>query len=204
MDGITGWLASIATILGGLTVALNLGSRVTGWGFTVLAFGSACWSLNAWQAGASSLLIANVAMAAINGFGVWRWLGRRSRIEQGSAAAVEHSAVAPVPTLASAARLLEAPVLVPGGTRFGTVVDLMLHCDRQDLAYAVLSFDGIGGLGEQLRAVAANRLELRGDGLHTTWTEQQLRTLPPIDATAWPVMPDPARNRPPQPPLWEW
>ncbi|MFN5245151.1 MAG: PRC-barrel domain-containing protein [Novosphingobium sp.] len=90
---------------------------------------------------------------------------------------------------------------MPDGARFGTVVDLMLHCDRQDLAYAVLSFDGIGGLGEQLRLVAADRLELRVDGLHTTWTEQQLRTLPPIDATDWPLMPDPTRNRPLQPPL---
>ena len=198
MDGITGWLASIATIVGGLTVALNLGSRVTGWGFAVLAFGSACWSLNAWQNSASSLLIANVTMALINGFGVWRWLGRRRRIEQGSTTAVEGSAVAPVPTLVSAAQLLESPVLVPGGERFGMVVDLMLHCERQDLAYAVVSFDGIGGLGEQLRVVAADRLKLQSDGLHSVWTEAQLRTLPPIDPTAWPAVVDGAGNPAPE------
>lgn len=201
MDGITGWLASIATIVGGLTVALNLGSKVTGWGFAVLAFGSACWSLNAWQNSATSLLIANVTMAAINGFGVWRWLGRRRRIEQGSTTATQESALAAVPTLVSAAQLIEAPVQVPGGGQFGTVIDFMLHCERQDLAYAVLSFDGIGGLGEQLRVVAADRLKLQSDGLHCTWTEAQLRTLPPIDPTAWPVMPDQPGNPTPEPSL---
>lgn len=201
MDGITGWLASIATIAGGLTVALNLGSRVTGWGFGVLAFGSACWSLNAWQAAASSLLIANLAMAAINGFGVWRWLGRRTRIEQGSAAAMAESAAAPVPSLVSAARLLEAPARLPHGASFGMVIDLMLHCQRQDLAYAVLSFDGIGGVGEEFRAIPAERIELRTDGLHCRLDEEALRTLPPIDPTAWPVVAGTVRNRPAGAPL---
>lgn len=198
MDGITGWLASVATIAGGLTVALNLGSRVTGWGFAVLAFGSACWSLNAWQNGAASLLIANVTMAAINGFGVWRWLGRRARIEQGSATAMADSAAAPVPTLVSAATLLEAPLRLPDDADFGSVIDLMLHCNGQDLAYAVVSFGGIGGLGEELRAVPAERLQLRVDGLHCALGEERLRTLPPIDPTAWPVAPDRGGNPSPR------
>jgi len=194
MDGITGWLASIATIIGGLTVALNLGSRVTGWGFAVLAFGSACWSLNAWQNQASSLLIANLAMAAINGFGVWRWLGRRVKIERGSATAVAASAAAPVPTLISTAKLLEAPLRLPREGAFGSVIDLMLHCEQQNVAYVVLSFDGIGGLGEELRAIPAEQLHLSTDGLHCGLSEAQLRALPPIDPTAWPVAPAGMRN----------
>lgn len=201
MDGLTSWLASIATIAGGLTVALNLGSRVTGWGFAVLAFGSACWSLSAWQNQSTSLLIANLAMATINAFGVWRWLGRRRRIEQGSSRAVEQSAAAPVPSLVAAAPLIDAPLLLRDGASFGTVVDLMLHCQEQDLAYVVLGFDGIGGLGEEFRAVPAGQLALRSDGLHCTLDEAELRTLPPIEPTAWPVASDRAGNRPGRPRL---
>ncbi len=198
MDGISGWLASIATIVGGLTVALNLGSRVTGWGFAVLALGSACWALNAWQSHTASLLIANLAMAAINAFGVWRWLGRRRRIEQGSARAMAESAVAPVPSLVSAGAILEKPVRLANGAAFGVVIDIMLHSETQDLAYALIGFDGIGGLGEELRAVPADRLRLRAGRLHCTMTEPQLRALPLVDASAWPVLPGLAGNRPGQ------
>lgn len=189
MDGLSGWLASIATMLGGLTVALNLGSRVTGWGFLVLALGSSCWAWNAWQGHAASLLVANLAMALINAFGVWRWLGWRRRIEQGSSRAMQASAAAPVPSLVSAGGVLERPLLLPDGMAFGTVVDLMVHSATQDLAYVVVGCDGIGGLGEDFRAVPAEQLRLDSSGLHCLLAEPQLRALAPIDPTAWPVTP---------------
>lgn len=185
-------------MIGGFAVALNLGSRVTGWGFVVLAFGSACWALNAWQSDTASLLIANLALATINAFGVWRWLGRRRRIEQGSSRAMQVSAVAAVPSLISTGAVLEKPVSLPGGAAFGTVIDLMVHCETQDLAYVVLGFDGIGGLGEEYRAVPADSLQLRADGLHCRLAEVQLRALPPVDPSAWPVAPDLGGNRPGQ------
>lgn len=201
MDGVSGWLASIATIVGGVMVAANLGSRVTGWGFVALTLGSACWSLNALQNQASSLLVANIVLAAINGFGIWRYLGRRRRIEQGSTMAIERSAVAPVPTLASAASLLEQPLVLKSGGQFGAVIDLMLNCRQQDLAYVVVAFDGIGGLGEELRAVPAARLRLGKGGLTALMPESQIRALPRVDPSAWPVRPDQPGNRPDSEPL---
>ncbi len=191
-------MASIATIIGGLTVALNAGTRITGWGFAVLAAGSACWSVNALANGSTSLLVANVTMAAINLIGVWRWLGRRRRIEQGSNRAMVASAAAPLPSLVSTGALLEAPLHLPGGGAFGTVIDLMVHGEAQDLAYAVLAFDGIGGLGEEFRAVPADQLHLAAEGLLCVLTEAQLRALPPIDPSAWPVAPVLAGNLPGQ------
>ena len=196
MDGITGWLASSATIAGGLTVALNLGSRVTGWGFVLLTLGSACWSLNAMQNQNTSLLVANLTLAAVNAFGIWRWLGRRRMIEKGSAAATKQSAAASVPTLVSAASLLEAPVHLSGARPFGTVVDLMLRCGEQDLAYAVVAFDGIGGLGEELRTVPAEHLRLDPAGLHCDLAEALIRALPATDPAAWPAAPDLPGNQP--------
>lgn len=196
MDGLTGWLASIATIIGGLMVAANLGSRVTGWGFVALTLGSACWSINALQNQASSLLVANLVLAAVNGFGIWRYLGRRLRIEQGSSTAIERSATAPVPSLASSARLLEQPLFLRNGVQFGTVIDMMLHCRQQDLAYVVVAFDGIGGIGEELRALPAAKLRLGPAGLETVLPESRIRALPPVDPSAWPLRPDPSGNRP--------
>lgn len=195
MDGFTGWLASMATIGGGLMVAVNLGSRLTGWGFVLLTLGSATWSFNAFQNQASSLLLANVVMAAVNAFGIWRWLGRRRRIEQGSAVAMERSAVAPVPSLVSAISVIDRPLALPSGEHFGTVVDLMLRCRQLDLDYAVLAFDGIGGLGEELRAVPADLLGLDINGLRARLDEEAIRALAPIDPAAWPVVPADLGNR---------
>jgi hypothetical protein len=189
MDGVTGWLAAILTVLAGMTVAANLGTRVTGWGFVLFTIGSLCWALNAGLNGVTSLLLTNLAMAAINAFGVWRWLGRRRRIELGSQAAMEHSAAAPVPTLVSVAAVLDAPLMTAANQAFGSVVDLMLRCERQDLAYAVVSFDGVGGIGEEFRAVPAQDLRLSHAALRATLAEPAIRALPPINPTDWPTVP---------------
>lgn len=198
MDGVTGWLAAILTVLAGITVAANLGTRVTGWGFVLFTIGSLSWALNAGLNGVTSLLLTNLAMAAVNAFGVWRWLGRRRRIELGSQAAMEHSAAAPVPTLVSVATMLDAPLMTAGNQAFGSVIDLMLRCERQDLAYVVVSFDGIGGIGEEFRAIPAQDLRLNSAALCCTLTEPAIRALPPINPTDWPTVPSippPKRNR---------
>lgn len=195
MDGITGWLASIATIAGGLTVALNLGTRVTGWGFVLLSLGSLFWVLNALGNQADSLLLANAVLGAVNAFGVWRWLGRRSRIERGSAVAMERSAEAPGPNLLAASALIEGPLTLAGDRPFATVVDAMFDCERQELAYLVAAFDGIAGLGEEFRAIEAAHVRLAADGAHCALTERQLRSLRPIDPAAWPISARSGRNR---------
>jgi hypothetical protein len=199
MDGVSGWLASITTILAGITVAANLGSRITGWGFVLFTFASLCWALNAGLGGVTSLLAANLAMAFINAFGVWRWLGRQRRIEQGSTAAMERSSQAPVPSLISAGTMLGGPLRLGDGNDFGTVIDLMLRCDQQGLAYAVVGFDGIGGIGELFRAVPASRLHLSRGTTRCSLSEAELRALPELDPTDWPTLPGPAwlvGNRP--------
>ncbi|MGN6278400.1 MAG: hypothetical protein ACTHM8_06740 [Sphingomonas sp.] len=71
------WYASISGIVAALMVSLDSGRRVTGWGF-VLFVGSAL----AWIAGAVlsrdwALGSQNLALFAIDVFGVYRYLWRK-------------------------------------------------------------------------------------------------------------------------------
>jgi uncharacterized membrane protein YphA (DoxX/SURF4 family) len=86
---------TLAIIAAGLTmaaavmVALNLGARITGFGFIVFTLGSIAWVMVAWLSDQSSLLWTNITLLVINLLGVWRWLGVRARYDKGAAAANE-------------------------------------------------------------------------------------------------------------------
>ena len=74
------WFATISGIAAALMVSLDSGRRITGWGFVVFV-GSAC----AWIAGAAlshdwALGTQNVALLAINLFGVYRYLIRKKPV----------------------------------------------------------------------------------------------------------------------------
>lgn len=80
-------LAAATTMIAALMVALNLGPRVTGYGFCVFTLGSICWIAVAWMTAQPSLLWTNIVLLAINLLGVWRWLGLRARYDKGAAQA---------------------------------------------------------------------------------------------------------------------
>ena len=80
MADIIQWVATAATILAALTTASNLGARITGIGFIIFLAGSLAWIATAVATNQSALLWTNIVLTLLNIFGIWRWLGRPSRV----------------------------------------------------------------------------------------------------------------------------
>ena len=71
------WLASISGIVAALMVSLDLGRRVTGWGFVIFVGSSLCWIAGAALAKDAALGTQNVVLFAVNLLGVYRYLIRK-------------------------------------------------------------------------------------------------------------------------------
>lgn len=87
-----------------------------------------------------------------------------------------------------------AAVAGADGEALGTITELMLDCDRGTIAYAVLAFGGVLGVGEKLFAVPWNAFEVdatSGD-VRLAVARDALEALPGFDKDAWPTEPDPA------------
>ena len=187
LEMFAGWVASAATMIAATMTAANLGTRVTGWGFVVFTIGSIAWAAVGLSSGQTSLLITNAFLFAVNLFGVWRWLGRQARYEQGSAAATEKSHQhRHVPTLFSGGGMIGATVEDRDGKSLGTIIDTMLACDTKQLNYIVVARGGVAGAGERLRAVSPRHLEIDADGIRCSLSAAEIEALPTINETEWP------------------
>ena len=182
-----GWIAPAATMIAAMMTAANAGARVTGWGFVVFAIGSVAWSLTATYSHQRNLLLTNLFLTVVNLIGVWRWLGRQARHEDGSIKAVRKSSHADaVPTLFSASAAVGANVIDASGEKLGVIVDLMLRRDQRGLAYVVVAQYGMGGVGETLRAVDPANIEFTADFAHSKISRKELDALPALQADDWP------------------
>ncbi|WP_293882866.1 PRC-barrel domain-containing protein [Sphingomonas sp.] len=186
MNQVAAWLAPAATIIAAVMTAANLGARVTGWGFIVFTIGSVCWSLVAIGTGQQNLLLTNGFLTLVNGLGIWRWLGRQSRYEEGGADAARRSAVAPVPTLIALGSIAGRKLVDENGEALGTIIDGMMRCSDRSLAYVVVSEGGVGGVGERLHALDPAYLTFRDDRITCTLDATALAALPVIPAGKWP------------------
>lgn len=187
MTDIAGWIAPIATMIAAIMTAINLGPRVTGWGFIVFTVGSLAWIGVAIGSGQQNLLWTNGFLTIVNGIGIWRWLGRQAQYQDGGDMASARSRHAPVDTLFSMGALANSAVLGSNGQPIGTVVDAMARCGAQDLAYVVIRCGGVGGVGEALHAIHPAALQFGADAVRTTLTKDDIDSLPTIDAANWPV-----------------
>lgn len=68
------WIGTALSIIAALMVSLDLGRRVTGYGFLVFALASLFWLTVARQDGQPGLWLTNAVLLPINLVGVWRWL----------------------------------------------------------------------------------------------------------------------------------
>lgn len=186
MEQIVAWIAPAATMIAAMMTAANLGTRVTGWGFIVFTVGSIGWSIIAVATDQQNLLLTNGFLTLVNGVGIWRWLGKQARYEDGGRAATLASAASRVPTLFSAGALVGHKVVASDGTTLGTVVDGMLRCNDKALAYVVVSAGGVAGVGAELRAIDPTQLIFHEDGISTDLTAADFHKRPVLPVDHWP------------------
>lgn len=99
----------------------------------------------------------------------------------------------PGPALMGAGTLIGDDVYNTTGENLGDIKEIMLDMQTGKVAYAVLSFGGVLGLGEKLFAVpwSALTLDTEDKGFVLDVSKDQLKALPGFDKDDWPDMTDP-------------
>lgn len=187
MLDIAGWIAAAATVGAAMMTAANLGSRITGYGFVVFVFGSLCWSAVGIISGQTSLIATNAFLTLVNLIGVWRWLGRQAKFDDGGNRAAQRSAASRVPTLFSTAALAGSEVIDPDEQVVGTVIDAMAKCDGCGLAYVVIAVGGVGGVGERLYAIDPKHFVFSQGQIKMSLRSVDLDNLVAIQSDNWPA-----------------
>lgn len=98
----------------------------------------------------------------------------------------------PGPELMGANTLIGNDVMNHKGEDLGEIKEIMLQTGRGDVAYAVLSFGGILGMGEKLFAVPWNALTLdtQNKCFVLNVDKDRLKNAPGFDKDDWPDMAD--------------
>ena len=186
MEDILNWVAPAATILAALMTASNLGARITGVGFIVFTVGSLCWLTLGFIGDNPSLLWMNAALTALNLFGIWRWLGRQAKFEDGAGHAASASEDKPGETLFPLSLTAKAKLAGAGGEPLGQCVDAMAGRGNGRIAYLVIAQGGVGGVGETLRRIDWNDVTVDGEGMRTPLDRVKFEQLERLEKDAWP------------------
>ena len=181
------WVATIATIVAASMTAANLGSRITGYGFCVFLVGSLAWLATGLLTQQPALMWTNIVLTVLNIFGIWRWLGRQARIEDGATTAADRSARQEGETLFPVSMLLKAPLEDGDGKALGSCVDAMAGCSTGRLRYVVASQGGVAGVGETLRRVPWSAARMDSDRLVAEVGPDGLERMPVIEKDQWPA-----------------
>jgi hypothetical protein len=186
MDQTASWIATAATIIAACFTASNLGSRVTGIGFIIFTIGSIAWFATGLLTGQPALVWTNAVMTLLNLFGVYRWLGRQAKLEEGASKAAEASVAAPGEDLFPASSLTASRLIGRGGEVLGSTVDAMLSCNGGKLRYLVVAQGGVAGLGETFRRVDWHYAGVQDGAVKTDMSTQDFDRLPELQKDNWP------------------
>lgn len=187
MEQSLSWVATAATIAAASITASNLGSRITGYGFVVFLAGSICWLVFGLASGQPALVWTNAALTILNIFGIWRWLGRQARIEEGAKAGARDSRGTPGEQLFPLSLLTRTPLQAADGTEIGRSLDAMARCGSGRIEYLVVSEGGVAGAGETLRRVPWADCRVEGDRLTTRIEPTRFASLEQIEPDHWPA-----------------
>jgi hypothetical protein len=180
------WIATIATIIAASMTAANLGSRITGFGFCVFLIGSLAWLATGLVTDQPALTWTNIVLTLLNIFGIWRWLGRQSKVEEGARVASEASEWTPGEALFPISLLSRAEV-VCGGVELGRCIDAMAGCHSGRLSYIVVSQGGVAGVGETLRRLPWVAASVDGEQVITTFDRARFDQLEQLPRDRWPA-----------------
>jgi hypothetical protein len=192
MEDVSSWLAPIATAIAACMTAANLGARVTGWGFVVFTVGSVAWTTYGATTGQTNLVWQNLFLTAVNLIGIWRWLGRQARLDEGANSAAEKSEAQAGPTLFPVSTLSAAVLEDRDGRKIGSAVDAMVRCSDGGIDYLVVGKGGVGGVGETLYALPWPDVRLEPGRVVAKLSEGELASLREVEPTDWPTAPRPA------------
>lgn len=103
-----------------------------------------------------------------------------------------HQGQGPGPELMGANTLIGNDVMNHKGEDLGEIKEVMLQTERGNVAYAVLSFGGVLGMGEKLFAVPWNALTLdtQNKCFVLNVDKDRLKNAPGFDKDDWPDMAD--------------
>ena len=186
MTDIISWVATVTTIVAASLTAANLGARITGYGFAVFLVGSVSWLTTGLLTEQPALVWTNVVLTILNVFGVWRWLGRQTRVEEGARLASEASEETPGEALFPISLLSRVPVM-NGTIQVGTCVDAMTGCRSGELNYVVISQGGIAGVGETLRRLPWQKARVEGEKVVTDIRPDEIAKLEEVERDEWPA-----------------
>lgn len=185
MADIISWVATAATIIAACMTASNLGSRVTGYGFAVFTVGALCWIASGVLNHQPAIVWTNIVLTVLDIFGIWRWLGRQAKVEEGAKSAAEASERTPGEGLFPVSLLTSAQVEC-GGKPIGACVDAMAGCHSGGIDYVVVSEGGVAGVGETLRRMPWAGVSVDGETLVSTLSTKQFSALEQLQKDAWP------------------
>jgi hypothetical protein len=186
MTDIIPWVATIATIIAASMTAANLGSRITGYGFVVFTFGALCWIAVGISTRQPALMWTNVVLILLDIFGIWRWLGRQTKVEEGARAASQASELTPGEALFPVSLLTRAPV-TNGGTELGRCIDAMAGCSSGRVGYLVVSQGGVAGVGETLRRLPWSDVMVDGEAVTAVINGARFEQLDVLPRDQWPA-----------------
>ncbi|WP_322099077.1 PRC-barrel domain-containing protein [Novosphingobium terrae] len=190
LDDLPAWIAPAATMIAAIMTAANLGARVTGWSFVVFTLGSVCWSWVGIASGQTNLLASNGLLTIVNLVGIWRWLGRQRAYEDGGKSAADASRRSAHPTLFAGTQVDGMEVRDCEGNGVGQAVEALISCKDGLLSYIVVRSGGIGGMGEDLRAVPRAHVTFSCDHVTLRWDSTWFASLGTLQDGRWPVIPD--------------
>lgn len=179
------WFATIATIIAATVTAGNFGSKITGYGFIVFTIGALCWAVVGAATHQPALMWTNLILFLLDLFGVWRWLGRETEVEQGARAATEASSMTNSESLFPVSVLTSAPI-GNGTTEFGQCINAMAGCRSGKIQYLVVSQGGVAGVGETLRRLPWEDVNADGESLSAIVSAEMFERLDILPRDQWP------------------